>query len=542
MKHLCTLVLFVLTRAATAQVSTLNRPYDPVVLTGAALPTFSNLSPGSIVGFKFVNSNWQQIPVQVDERVLLDIVAPYGPQGAGAGYLLSPTNPRVLFYADAATRIGADPVATFDADDELVFMVKDAGGRGTVGAPPAGVVPGTGREIALTDPLGGLGYVYLFQSAGALAPGAGGRYVTYTSDLATTAGFPVNATGTNAENTTIATARYSWHFAAEWVSDELKLAVGNNADILDRNKAFFADGFCGRSEDTFSAAENAFIAVKAGPVRVIRSYMGANSGVLTERQHFFYEGRHDIVTDLRVHNIPSIHDVFDYSPAANGMTYRNNLNPAAVVINGSPDAVTLGDIAWEQVSGVPGTLSILHSRSTTMTAADARFGSYYDDNSPAPASNCTGDGQAWGTSGVMVEFLAPNNVCTDPVNRCTPATLRTLRFVRTLYFDPATAAPTTAAAYSQQRDNPLQLAGLATAVAPGRVRAGIEVYPNPSAGSVTVTVARPYQLRVFNALGQLVRAQPVQPGPNELRLPETGLLLFVFTNGTERHVVRQVVQ
>ncbi|MDQ2770088.1 MAG: T9SS type A sorting domain-containing protein [Bacteroidota bacterium] len=548
MKPLATLALLLGTQAAAAQVSTLNRPLDPVVLTGANLPAFVGLVPGSLVGFRYGSSGWQQIPVQVDERVSLDIVAPYGPNGMGANYPAAASNPRLLFYADASTLVGADPVPTFDADDELVFMVKDAGGRaGSTVALPAGVVAGTLREIGLTDPLsGGTGYVYLFQSTGTLLPGAGASYVTYTSNLASTAGFPVNANTTNAENTRITTARYSWHFAAEWVNDELKIVVGNNTDILDRYKNFFYNGFCGRNEDTFSAAENAFIAVKAGPVRVIRSLMGANSGPLTQRTHLFYEGRHDISTNLRVHNIPSVQDVFDYNSAANGMVYRNNLNLSGVTIDGIPDNVATGSLTWEQVSGTPGTLSILHSFTTTLTAADATFGSYYDDNSAAPASTCTGDGQAWGTSGQSVTFLAPNSPCTDPLppTGCgqTSPSFRSLRFDRTLYFDPATAPATTAATYSQQRSNPLQIMGVATAAAAPREPVALSVYPNPATGPVIVLASRAGQLRVYNALGQLRHTQAIQLGPNEVRLLETGLLLFEFTSGSERQVVRQVLR
>ena len=53
--------------------------------------------------------------------------------------------------------------------------------------------------------------------------------------------------------------------------------------------------------------------------------------------HIFYDRREDIRTNLRVHAIPGIMDFFDYSPAASGMTYRNNLNPAGVTIDGDPD-------------------------------------------------------------------------------------------------------------------------------------------------------------------------------------------------------------
>jgi hypothetical protein len=168
----------------------------------------------------------------------------------------------------------------------------------------------------------------------------------------------------------------------------LQLVVGNNTDLLDRYKSFFANGNCLRHEDAFSAGENAYVCVKAGPIRVIRSYMGAVSGPLTERTHLFYESRQDIATDLRVHNIVSVFDAFDYNPAANGMVYRNNLNTSGVTIDGQQDVVTTGVLNWEQVSGAPGTISILHRAVTNLTATDATFLSYYDDNAANPASNC----------------------------------------------------------------------------------------------------------------------------------------------------------
>lgn len=458
-KFIASLALLFVTCNALAQTSTLNRPNDPVVLTGSQLTSFSSLQPSQIVGFKFVNGSWIQIPIQVDERALLDIVTPYGGLATQVGYPPSPINPKITFYCDAATNTGADPTSTFDSDDELVFMAKDAGGQSN-GTIPNGVVTNTCSEITITDPLGGVGYVYLFQNGGSLQQGAGVSYITYTTNLPSTIGFPANLNTTNTENTTITTSKYSWHFSAEWVSDEYKLIVGNNTDILDRYKNFFANGNCQRHEDAFSAAENAYVTAKAGPIRAIRSYMGAESGPLTQRTHFFYEGRQDIATDMRVHNIASIYDAFDYNSNANGMTYRNNLNTNGVTINGQQDVVTMGDIQWEQVSGTPGTISILHRRTTTLVSpTDASFTSYYDDNSVSPASNCTGDGQAWGTSGIGVTF-ANVNVCTDPMyNGCMGSQwFRNFQSRRIVYPDAPNGASTTASTYSNQLNNPFTIA------------------------------------------------------------------------------------
>ena len=51
--------------------SPLNRPADPVVLTGADVPGLTGIAPGDLVAFRY-DSGWQQIPVQVDERAMKD--------------------------------------------------------------------------------------------------------------------------------------------------------------------------------------------------------------------------------------------------------------------------------------------------------------------------------------------------------------------------------------------------------------------------------------------------------------------------------------
>jgi len=463
-----------------AQVSTLNRPNDPVVLSGSQLTAFSNLTASQIVGFKFVNGSWTQIPIQVDEKELMDIMAPYGPNANSGNYVPSPSNPKITFYCDSTTYTGADSNATFDSDDELVFMAKDAGGQSN-GTTPSGIISGTCQEVAITDPLGGTGYVYLFKNGGSLQQGAGVSYITYSSNVSSTSGFPSNGNGANLENTTITTSKYIWHFSAEWVSDKLQLIVGNNTDLLDRYKSFFANGNCLRHEDAFSAGENAYVCVKVGPIRAIRSYMGAVSGPLTERTHLFYESRQDIATDLRVHNIVSVFDAFDYTPAANGMTYRNNLNTTGVTIDGQPDVVTTGVLSWEQVSGTPGTISILHRTVTNLTASDGSFISYYDDNAAHPASNCTGDGQAWGTSGVGIHFNN-GNVCTDPLNGCASQFLRNITTRRIIYLDAPNGSSTTASSYNNKFNNALTVAISSCQIFSGF---SINTASNPSAGGNT---------------------------------------------------------
>lgn len=228
-------------------------------------------------------------------------------------------------------------------------MAKDAGGRSSTFSEPVGVVVRSGVEVRVTDPLdGGEGYVYLFLQTGDLDPGAGKQYVTYTfsllsGDYRTTYllnGGPGTSHGPqyNAEDSLITTLFYERHWSWRWTNDDLRIVAGSGVDILEKRDYWISEGSCGRHNGTFNAGEGAFFANKSGPVRAIRSFMGANSGPLTQAEHTYYEQREDLVTVARVHS-PSATGVFynDYNLDAVGMTYANNNNPGGVTIDGIPD-------------------------------------------------------------------------------------------------------------------------------------------------------------------------------------------------------------
>ncbi len=63
---------------------------------------------------------------------------------------------------------------------------------------------------------------------------------------------------------------------------------------------------CNRCAQSFMDGRTAFIANIAGPVRAIRSWAGANSGTITQREHHMYERRDDQITYVRVHPIPGV--------------------------------------------------------------------------------------------------------------------------------------------------------------------------------------------------------------------------------------------
>ncbi len=335
-------------------------------------------------------------------------------------------------------------------------MARDAGAATPPSfREPAGVVHNRGVRISVTDPLtGAKAYVYLFRrSSTKLKPGAGKKYVTYSFRLLS-GGYKATyntGSGPNPENTTLSTVVYSRHFGDRWLDDAIRVKVGGatGADIVDRHKALFSPGICGRSEDTFDSAEGAFVANLSGPVRAIRSYIGANSGPYTERTHLFYERREDIVTDLRVHPIPSVMDFWDYSPEAAGMRYTSSRNPTGVTIDGSPDTVADGAPKWEKVDGPQG--SVTHVERLAVSFAGISRTNYYEDNATNPVTQCTGDADAYGSSGSWITSNIPN---TDPHL----GSAQTLRARDTLYFEAPNRPNRKAQKHTDQIRHPLKLA------------------------------------------------------------------------------------
>jgi hypothetical protein len=396
-------------------------------MTGSQLPALSSVAAGDVVAFRWING-WDQVPVQVDERKVVDF---------GTVYNSTPMGFATTVYADPNTFTGADSNANVDSDDELAFMARDLGAEAPGdAAAPAGVV-GNGVKVRVRSTLGGEtreAWIYLFKRSGGLSPGAGESYVSYDFQLLSGAYKTTYRLqdGPNPENTTVTTPFYVDHFSDRWLNDQIRIKAGSatEVDVIDRAKARLAPGNCGRSEDTFNDAEGAFIANRVGPVRAIRSYIGANSGPLTQREHVFYERRQDIRTFLRVHAVPGPLDYFDYSAAAVGMTYRNNVNTGGVTIDGNPDTVTPGQLSWETVDGPQGGLSMVHTLQSNIPGLNTT--SYYlDDSTPGAGAEtqCTGDGQSIGASGPWTSSSSIPN--TDP--RSTP--FSTLNSTRTIYFE-----------------------------------------------------------------------------------------------------------
>ncbi len=431
---------------------TLGRVDAPQVLTGADLPALVGTTPSSVVAFSSFRvddvAQWRQIPVQIDQRKMVKFGTP--PQNntvagtTGTVYGSGSGSVSEVQYADPNTWVGADPDPTFDADDELVFMTGDAGGeRDASSADPAGVQPGSGVRVTLTDPADSArsSSVYLFRSDGSLEPSAGKDYVDYRFNL-TSGAYKTTykrRTGPNPETSTVTTNAYSIDYTDRWYETSWKLdpSSSTGVDILDGLKNQFAVNFCGRSNATFAAEEGAFVANIDGPVRGIRSYVGANSGPLTQRTHLMYRNQEVVVTDLRVHAIPGVMDFIDFSSAAVGMTYQSESVPDGVTIDGVLDAVPTTPVRWEAVSGEQGTvLSHVAYRSSIDPPGgfESKVEWFNRDQTTPPEQQCWGDSSFLGAAGPSIVGGIDN---TDP----SAGAAETLQGVRTIAFSGAPTDP-----------------------------------------------------------------------------------------------------
>lgn len=433
--------------AGAVQAKPADRGGDAVVLKGSSAAKLTGTDPGRIVAFAWKKNRWVQIPVQVDERHTLDARKLY-PPGYHPPYVGNdgPTFD-VEVYSDPKTRAGADLDPTLDRDDEIAFMGGDAGNRAPnrIGAPDR-VAGATGTRVAVKDPVGGgNGWVYLFR-ANAKTPdqSAGQSYVKYDFNLVNLGPGQtlLNDYGyihsTNPENSTVTTEKYRLHSYDRWMEDELRVTAGNASgeNILDREVAQATLTGCSRSEYTFSGRwkednnpgndnntddEGTYVTVIDGPVRAIRSYMGANSGPYVQREHVYYRDYEQNTVFLRVHPMLDLYTWTDFSEAAIGMTYRDLKNPDGVTVDGQPDALeptTSADVAngaygWQQLSGPQGTVTTVVGADTDIR--NANFGNFYLDQENPDGPNevqCGGDGKSIGASGFGI--LGPVTPNTDP--------------------------------------------------------------------------------------------------------------------------------
>ncbi len=213
--------------AAWAQPTVAARDVEPVIMTGAKLPSWSGppatvqcqpypsgaltgardahngiytappatgIPVAEIAAYRWSGTQFVEIPVQVDQMY------PYCLSNPPSGFAVYSGTDLELTYAwdveswkkIAGTCTGefpagvtsmSDPVPTLDNDDEIVFMASDAGSQAPVGAPqPAGVTDM--QAVAILDPLdaSNVRFVYLVRKPGGSSFTAANGYVSYLRD------------------------------------------------------------------------------------------------------------------------------------------------------------------------------------------------------------------------------------------------------------------------------------------------------------------------------------------------------------------------
>ncbi|MFT5358530.1 MAG: hypothetical protein ACI9KE_005769 [Polyangiales bacterium] len=348
----------------------------PVVLLGLQLPTLTETPTNRLEAYAF-RGGWERVPLQVDERDLRTLEAVYGP-----GRQIEESNGdalRLSFYtndphtSDYETYVGVDGTAGLDNDDEVSFFLRDAGACGEQAPPTLEQVAVV--QVALDRAPDDVRCVFIGMSAAGADPLTATVVQTFellngmdlpsydTNPSASTVRHPSCQgdlwSGANEEDSTVRTDLYERHFSGRWASDGLR--IGDSADILDAEELRVAgpdveglEPHCRRSANSFSNGRGVVATVKSGPVRAIRSYLGANSGPGTQRTHFYYPDREVVETHVRVHAIPgAFSEIMDLSSDAEGLRYLAPSVRSGVVIDGRPDNVPSDPNPWELVTGTP---------------------------------------------------------------------------------------------------------------------------------------------------------------------------------------------
>jgi hypothetical protein len=399
----------------------------------------TGVAPDTIAAFRWNGVKFQEVPVQVDQRfpyflangrssfsvysgtdeeltyawapdahstgeeawkkVFGDCSARYATAAENAA-LPSYANPAPTGSLDTAGYTGAmqDPVPTFDDDDEIALMARDAGPEAPAGARlPVGA--SNGQVVRINDPLNPsiTGYVYLFQRAtGSSFTAATSPYVTMARNAdadewidrntfatddpekvgTSNTGYGPNLPGTVCRTSpandggittpdgtarpstdrvprdgiVVTTPTYQLTASGRWMVRDLAVTDTTTntygPDLISRwkGRAFQQSpdssvsvvGF--EDEQVNWEANSALLGWRAGPVRAIREVWGADSGTNVTKTELYYRDADVYAYHVRVHPIPpdGLYTSWNYNPGAVS-TYYDLVKPDGVAIDGVND-------------------------------------------------------------------------------------------------------------------------------------------------------------------------------------------------------------
>ncbi|MBN1542075.1 T9SS type A sorting domain-containing protein [candidate division KSB1 bacterium] len=373
------LLLAILCQVAGAQTSTLDRPFEPVMLTGSTIAQaigwpFDELA---VCRYDASTQTWQRIAAQFDDV------------GSDESYFSE--NDGIL-----------------DANDELVLMAGDAGDQ----APAEHWIDDIESafwprlEIAVsnsTDP-SQIGWVYLYRSS-ALAGQSTVDYVGWDGSAVSAAGYDLAHNGRPFLQQAAVTAANG----------------GSGVDFIDREKIRVAGQLLGApyvlTEDQLALSAEHY---KDGPVRVLRE-MTVSLGTTTLMTEKAISERYypyssvtggSIGTISTSYGVTYLRQSLDLNATASGMLFYSAGN-TAVTIDGVADGgvqTTLpsSGLVWSAVTGAPGSMV----QFVDLPALGNPQQLYYRDDAvggvsdPVSAGGDTGDLISYGDIGVS--FVDPS--------------------------------------------------------------------------------------------------------------------------------------
>jgi hypothetical protein len=372
----------------------INRPQDPVIVTGANLAAHGGVPVNELVLYAYQANAWTPIPFQIDERTN-DIAGTYVISDDGL----------------------------LDANDELVFMAADAGDsvNNNSNWPNDAASQAYPRyALRVSDPLnpGNEAWAYLYRSptltrsnTSYLTWNQAAQIVTGTAYVA--AFDPTNFLG-------LATLKLN----------------GNPTDILDRQKIRVKPQLSPLPLTEESPLLTTFFPPTVtlsvvGPVRAVRNDSALNLAL--------YGSRFDLDVSFSLlipGGVSFIRNSLDLNPVMTGSTYYDS-NATIALIDGVTDTVTTTPrVNWYQVISntslggfvltVPG-----------INPGGGTVSNYYQDNSAVDPTD-TGDQLSFGDAGLRID---------------NPGLLIQLRLVT--YILPPGTTTNVGAAYFSQVNNPL---------------------------------------------------------------------------------------
>jgi hypothetical protein len=469
---------------------TSDRSGEPVVVTGADIfgilgSRLQGVPVEDITAHSWNGSEWRRIPSQIDERRDVRL--------AGCGFF------NAYSGADVQNTYDYDGQETngFDADDELVFMLGDAGQLAPESELPEGASART--DLQVTDPVTKQQvWVSLVTGATATAPDP---YVTYQSDDPdNSADIGCNKDSGYNRNDLIATTGYQMHFDSRWGIDSIRIRTGANdapgtaeerllatdglgPDVIDRwkGRAYAGDG--SSQTEWYWSQHSTMLGTIVGPVRVIRATNGAASGTNVTRTIIAYPNTFRQEFVLHLHPMPpeGFYGYWDMDCSKGDWTFYNSLNEQGVPVDGVPDPV--GDIRddlahqyplfyspradlivppvgtqWEQISGPNGGWVGVWSQPKPVRGLVSGY--YRDDHSYNDRTGSLPEG-AQGSCGSfgMHAHLADDSDGPGPTGEAGLSPLIE-NIIRQEHYVTGPNTPNVGAAVQQRHDNPVEVSAI----------------------------------------------------------------------------------